>query len=61
MFNIDISEKPEEKKSFIFDFSKILSVFHSMSMLSAKIPNSNINVGLTFKKQRLDAKKNQKR
>jgi hypothetical protein len=53
-FELDINTPPEEKKYFAFDFLRVLKIFHTMSMLSAKIPNDNINVGLTFKKQKLD-------
>ena len=53
-FDIDVSEKPEENKNFLFDFSKILNIFYSMSMLSSRIPNENIYVDLEFEKQRFD-------
>ena len=53
-FDLDISTKPEENKYFLFDFFKILNIFHSLSMLSSRIPNENIYVSLDFEKQRVD-------
>ena len=52
-FDIDISKIPEEKY-LIFDFLKVINVYHSMSMLSAKIPNGNIELELTFKKAKIN-------
>ena len=52
-FDIDISQIPEEK-SFIFDFYKVINIYHAMSMLSAKVPNENIEIALSFEKARLN-------
>ena len=52
-FEINISKPPEEK-SFIFDFLKVVNIFHAMSMLGAKIPNENIEVELVLKKVKLN-------
>lgn len=52
-FNVDISKSPEEK-SFIFDFFKVLDIYHTMSMLSSKVPNNNIEVQLALKKNSLN-------
>jgi hypothetical protein len=52
-FDLDIFRIPEERTP-IFDFFKVINVFHAMSMLSAKIPNGNLEVALKFKKGRLN-------
>jgi len=54
LFEMDINIAPEEKKYLTFDFLRVIKIYHTMSMLSARIPNENINVGLTFKKQKLN-------
>lgn len=54
-FDIDISQAPEKNKFLLFNFSKILNIFYSMSMLSKKIPNENILVELKFEKRRFDS------
>jgi len=55
-FEIETTKPPEEKKYFTFDFERILKIFYTLSMLSAKLPNENINIGLSLKKQKLDDK-----
>lgn len=53
-FDLDLNKKPEEKKYVTFDFFKVVSVFYTMSMLSSRIPNENIDVSLSFEKQKLN-------
>lgn len=43
-FEIDLKDFPENKKSFSVNFIKLINIYHSLSMLSAKIPNENIYV-----------------
>jgi len=54
LFDIDINTIPEEKKYFTFDFLRVLKIFYTISMLSARVPNNNINVGFRLKKQTLN-------
>ena len=54
LFELNINKPPEEKKYLTFDFSRVLNIFYTLSMLSAKVTNKNINVGLTFEKQKLN-------
>ncbi|MGB1226633.1 MAG: hypothetical protein ACPG9K_01995 [Poseidonibacter sp.] len=51
LFQIDTSSTPEEK-TYMFDFFKVVNVYHAMSMLGAKIPNENIEIELVIKKER---------
>ena len=53
-FEIDTKKEPEEKKYFAFDFLRVLKIFYTLSMLSAKIPNENINIGFTIKDKKLN-------
>lgn len=53
-FELDMTKAPEEKKYFAFDFLRVVKIFYTLSMLSAKIPNENISVGFAFKKKKLD-------
>ena len=53
-FELNMTKKPEEKKYFAFDFLRVVKIFYTLSMLSAKIPNENISAGFTFKKKKLD-------
>ena len=52
-FELDLSKAPEDKKYFAFDFARVLRIFYTMSMLSSRIPNNNIDVGFDISKQRL--------
>jgi len=54
LFNVNIDIAPEEKKYFTFDFLRVLNVFYTLSMLSARVPNENINIGFTFQRQALN-------
>lgn len=49
-FDVDISKPAEENKFLLFNFSKILNVFYSMSILSKRTSNDNIILELTFEK-----------
>lgn len=53
-FQLDLNLRPEEKKYFNFDFSKVLDIYYTLSMLSARVTNKNIDVGIRFEKQKLD-------
>ncbi|MGB5867731.1 MAG: hypothetical protein WBG69_07670 [Arcobacteraceae bacterium] len=53
-FELDLNLRPEEKKYFNFDFSKVLDIYHTLSMLSARVTNKNIVVSFNFEKQKLD-------
>ncbi|BFU78480.1 hypothetical protein ALC152_16950 [Arcobacter sp. 15-2] len=53
LFKIDISKAPEDKKYFAFDFQRVLNIFYTMSMLSSRIPNNNIDVDFICEKQKL--------
>lgn len=52
LFEIDINKNPEEKKYFAFDFSRVVSIYYTLSMLSARVTNKNIDVGFHFDKQK---------
>lgn len=52
-FALDLSKAPEEKKYFAFDFARVLKIFYTMSMLSPRIPNNNIDVNFDTSKQKL--------
>jgi hypothetical protein len=52
-FELDITKAPEKKKYFAFDFSRVVNIYYTLSMLSARVPNENINVDFVFKKQKL--------
>lgn len=43
-FKIDVNKIAEDYKKFTFDFLDIVHIYHSSSMLSARIPNENIFV-----------------
>ena len=53
LFQVDISKAPEVK-TYIFDFFKVVNIYHAMSMLGAKIPNDNIQVELSINKNKLN-------
>ena len=53
-FKIDINVKPEDYKKFTFDFMDVVHIYHSASMLSARIPNENIYVELDVKNYKLN-------
>ena len=52
-FDLDLSKAPEDKKYFAFDFARVLKIFYTMSMLSSRIPNNNIEVSFDINKQKL--------
>jgi len=52
-FELDLSKAPEEKKYFAFDFARVVNIFYTMSMLSSRIPNNNIDVSFDINKQKL--------
>jgi hypothetical protein len=52
-FDLDLSISPEFKKFYLFDFSRMLNVFYSMSMLSSRITNDNLFVKFNFHKREL--------
>jgi len=52
-FTLNLSQAPEEKKYFAFDFARVLKIFYTMSMLSSRIPNNNIDVNFDLSKQKL--------
>ena len=54
IFELDLKKAPEEKKYFSFNFLRTLNIFYTLSMLSARVPNGNINVELNFEKQKLN-------
>jgi len=54
-FELNFTHAPEEKKYFSFDFPRVLNIFYTLSMLSARVPNGNINVGFTIKKHKLES------
>jgi hypothetical protein len=53
-FELNLNTRPEEKKYFNFDFRKILDIYYTLSMLSARVTNKNIDIGFTFSNQKLD-------
>lgn len=53
-FELDLNIPPEEKKYFSFDFSRVVNIYYTLSMLSARVTNKNIDVGFIFEKQKLN-------
>jgi len=54
LFELDINKPAEEKKYFAFDFLRVVNIYYTLSMLSARVTNKNIDVGFTFEKQKLN-------
>lgn len=53
-FKIDVNVIPEDYKKFTFDFMDIVHIYHSASMLSARIPNENIYVEIKVSNYKLN-------
>ena len=49
-FKINLEKRPEEKKYFAFDFSRVLNIYYTLSMLSARVTNKNIDIGFSLEK-----------
>jgi len=53
-FKLDLKTNPENKKYFTFDFFRVVNIYYTLSMLSARVTNKNIEVSFTLDKQKLD-------
>jgi len=53
-FDLDLQTTPEEKQYFSFDFYRVLSIYYTLSMLSARVTNKNIEISFSIEKQKLD-------
>lgn len=54
LFELDLDKCAEEKKYFTFDFMRVVNIYYTLSMLSARVTNKNITVGFKFDKQKLN-------
>jgi len=54
LFELDLDKRPEEKKYFAFDFTRVLNIYYTLSMLSARVTNKNITLGFKFDKKKLN-------
>ena len=52
-FELDLNIQPEEKKYFSFDFSRIISIYYTLSMLSARVTNKNIDLKFSIQEKKL--------
>ena len=53
-FELDLNTIPEEKKYFTFDFFRVVNIYYTLSMLSARVTNKNIEVSFTFNRKKFD-------
>ena len=54
LFELDLEKSPEEKKYFAFDFSRVINIYYTLSMLSARVTNKNITLGFNFESKKLN-------
>ena len=54
LFKLDLDTCAEEKKYFTFDFLRVVNIYYTLSMLSARVTNKNITLGFKFENQKLN-------
>lgn len=54
LFELNLDKCPEEKKYLTFDFTRVVNIYYTLSMLSARVTNKNITLGFKFDKQKLN-------
>ena len=54
LFELNLHTCPEEKKYLTFDFSRVVNIYYTLSMLSARVTNKNITLGFNFEPKKLN-------
>jgi hypothetical protein len=53
-FTLNLNKSPEDKKYLAFDFSRVVSIYYTLSMLSARVTNKNIDVSFICEELKFD-------
>jgi hypothetical protein len=53
-FTLNLNKNPEDKKYFAFDFFRIINIYYTLSMLSARVTNKNIDLQFNFEEKKIN-------